>query len=253
MQDLLKQIKDLKLKIKETKEALNIESKKKNLKNLSDLMIQTDFWSDRKRAINISQEAENLKEEIESFENLAKALKDMEDLISLAQEYDDDSLKKDLDFRFRKILQDFSRLEFLLLFSDDLDNNNAIISIHAGTGGVDAQDFAEKLERLYLRWAEKKKFSVEIIDRSVASEAGIKSTVFKISGPYVYGRLKGENGVHRLVRISPFDAEKMRHTSFAGVEVIPELKDSEQVEIKDSDLKIDVFKSSGPGGQSVNT
>lgn len=253
MQDLLKQIKDLKLKIKKTKEALNIESKKKNLKNLSDLMIQTDFWSDRKRAINISQEAENLKEEIESFENLAKALKDMEDLISLAQEYDDDSLKKDLDFRFRKILQDFSRLEFLLLFSDDLDNNNAIISIHAGTGGVDAQDFTEKLERLYLRWAEKKKFSVEIIDRSVASEAGIKSSVFKISGPYVYGRLKGENGVHRLVRISPFDAEKMRHTSFAGVEVIPELKDSEQVEIKDSDLKIDVFKSSGPGGQSVNT
>ena len=253
MQDLLKQIKSFKLKLEEGKQALKIVSKKEKLEDLKVLISQDDFWQDKKQAVSISQQAENLKEDIDSFEKIENDINEIQDLAFLAQEYQDHGLEKDLKSRFEAVVKSFSSFEFLLLLSDDLDYNNAIVSIHAGTGGVDAQDFAEKLERLYLRWAEKKKFSVEIIDRAVANEAGIKNSVFKISGAYVYGRLKGENGVHRLVRISPFDAEKMRHTSFVGVEVLPEIKDLDQVEIKESDLKIDVFRSSGPGGQSVNT
>jgi peptide chain release factor 2 len=142
-------------------------------------------------------------------------------------------------------------LEFYLLFREVHDKNNTILAIHAGTGGVDAMDWAEMLMRMYLRYCDQKGFKTEIIDKTAGSEAGIKSVVFEVRGSYAFGNLKSEHGVHRLVRISPFDAEAMRHTSFALVEVIPEVDDDIKVEIKPEDLKIDTFRASGHGGQSV--
>ena len=253
MENLIKKLNDLKRKVFETKKILNIKNKKNKLQDLNFLISQSDFWNNNEKAILISQEAEDLRSEINRFEELEKEILEIEELAVLSGEYQDESVYNDINKKYEELNKKFSELEFLLLFSDESDNNNAILSIHAGSGGVDAQDFAEMIERMYLRFTEKKNFRVEILDRITANEAGIKTSVMKISGPYAYGYLKSENGVHRLVRISPFDAENMRHTSFVGVEVIPEIKSDEIIKIDDKDLRIDVYRSSGPGGQSVNT
>ena len=165
----------------------------------------------------------------------------------------DSKIEQEIVNKFQFYQAQFELLEFNVLFSGKFDKNNAILAIHAGTGGVDAQDWAQMLRRMYLRFCEKHGFSAIIVDETVGSEAGIKSCTLEINGLYAYGWLKSENGVHRLVRISPFDAEKMRHTSFALIEVIPEIEETETIEIKDSDLKIEVMRASGHGGQSVNT
>src|SRR3989344_4425758 len=154
---------------------------------------------------------------------------------------------------YEELKEELGKQEFFVLFSGKHDSSSAILSIHAGTGGVDAQDWAQILERMFLRFAEDKGWKVEVLDRTLGAEAGIKSATFRIDGKWAYGYLRSESGVHRLVRISPFDAEQMRHTSFALVEVIPELPEAENVEIKDADLRIDVYRASGPGGQGVNT
>ena len=250
--NLAKKLKDLKGKVEHIKKVLNFSDKKKSLDKLNSLMSANGFWDDNERAKKISQEAEALKTEIDLFIFFEKEIAEISDLMILAEEYDDSSVSEEIDKRLLQVQNKFSDLEFLLLFSEAHDNSNAIISIHAGTGGVDACDWAQMLERMYLRFAEKKGFKVEVLDRIVANEAGIKTSVLKISGLYAYGYLKGENGVHRLVRISPFDAENMRHTSFAGVEVVPEIKE-ELIPLSDKDLRVDVYRSSGPGGQSVNT
>ncbi len=166
---------------------------------------------------------------------------------------DDEKIEKEIEKNLEKISLDFSRMEFKILFSGNYDQENAIISIHAGTGGVDAQDWAEILLRMYLRFAEKHGLEAKLVDETRGGEAGIKSAVLEISGRYAYGWLKSENGVHRLVRISPFDAEKMRHTSFALVEVLPEADQIKEIDIKDDDLKVEVMRAGGHGGQSVNT
>lgn len=253
MEHLIKKLNDLREKVIKVKEVLNIERKKVKLIDFNFLISQSDFWNDNEKAIKITQEAEDLKKEIDRFEDLEQDIKNMEELAALSGEYQDDSVYEDISKKFIELEEKFTGLEFLLLFSGESDNSNVILSIHAGSGGVDAQDWAEILERMYLRFSEKKSFKVEILDRVMANEAGIKNSVLKISGPYAYGYLKSENGVHRLVRISPFDAESMRHTSFAGVEVIPEINDNNLVKIEEKDLRIDVYRSSGPGGQSVNT
>lgn len=250
--NLTKKIDDLSAKVEHIKNVLNFSNKKKILDDLNLSILANNFWEDKEKAIKISQEAENLKSEINLFIFFAKEINDIRDLISLAGEYNDESFDEEIDKRFLSLEKKFSELEFLLLFSEPTDNSNAIISIHAGSGGVDACDWAQMLERMFLRFSEKKGFKVEVLDRTVANEAGIKTSVLKISGAYAYGYFKSENGVHRLVRISPFDAEKMRHTSFAGVEVVPEIKE-DLILLNDKDLRIDVYRSSGPGGQSVNT
>ena len=163
------------------------------------------------------------------------------------------SLEKDIEKKYKALQQQFDRLEFFILLAGKYDQRNAIVAIHAGTGGVDAQDWAAILLRMYLRFCEKRGWLVKILDKSVGNEAGIKSVTFEIIGHYAFGFLKSENGVHRLVRISPYDAEKMRHTSFALVEVIPELDEIEVIKIDPKDLRIDTFLSSGHGGQSVQT
>jgi peptide chain release factor 2 len=215
-------------------------------------MSKSDFWQDRERAVTLSKQAEEYESEIIKWENLKKEITDLEQFVAEGVKEKDLSIAGEADKKYDELKRHYEELEFFVLFSEKYDRNNAIISIHAGTGGVDAQDWAQILERMFLRFAEKKNWSVELVDRNTGNEAGVKSASYRIIGSWAYGYLKSESGVHRLVRISPFDAEQMRHTSFALVEVIPELAETEDIEIKDGDLKIDTFRSSGAGGQNVN-
>ncbi len=174
------------------------------------------------------------------------------EFVKEARDEKDKAAEKEIASVLSDLEKRFETMEFFVLFSGKYDKNNAVLSVHAGTGGVDAQDWAEILERMYLRFFEKKAWRAEILDRTVGNEAGIKSAVIRVEGKFVFGYLKSEAGVHRLVRISPFDAEAMRHTSFALVDVVPELPESEGVEIRDEDLEMDTYRSSGAGGQNVN-
>jgi peptide chain release factor 2 len=253
MQDMLAKINELKIKLQEIESLLNIDQKKQKILELEDKMQDKDFWNDQDNAKMISQEAADLKEEVDELGDLNKEIVELLDITNQSIESDDESLEKDIKNKLEKLYKRFEKLEFKTLLSGQYDRDSAILAIHAGTGGTDAQDWAEMLERMYLRFCENKKFKVNILDRQTGNEAGIKSVIFEIQGSYAYGYLKSEAGVHRLVRISPFDAEKMRHTSFALAEVLPILEEVEDLELKEEDLEIDTFKSSGHGGQSVNT
>lgn len=212
-------------------------------------MSAADFWSDPDKAKKVSKKTADLRSELDTWEKLKNDLVELNDLSELG----DENLRQEIEDRLAEIEEIFSVLEFKTLFAGSQDTNNAIVSIHAGAGGTDAQDWAEMLFRLLSRFAEKKNFFAEILWESPGEEAGYKSITFRVAGRYAYGYLKSEAGVHRLVRISPFDAEKMRHTSFALVEVIPELEEISEIEIDPKDLRIDTFMSGGKGGQSVNT
>jgi len=212
-----------------------------------------DFWSDPEMAAAISKDYEDIRKEIESWENIRQEVGDLSELAKII-EVDDEAAQQDLENKSIELEKKFAQMEFAVLFNGLYDQGNAILSIHAGTGGVDAMDWASMLLRMYLRFSERHGFSAKIIDETPGAEAGIKSAVIEVSGRYAYGWLRSENGVHRLVRISPYDAEKMRHTSFALVEVLPETEAAdEKVAIKEEDLKIDVMRAGGHGGQSVNT
>lgn len=200
----------------------------------------------------VSRELEYEDKEIKIWQDLKIEITELEQLVAEAIKENDLSIADEANKKHQELKDQLEKLEFLVLFSGKYDKSNAIISIHAGTGGVDAQDWAQILERMYLRFAEKMGWQIELVDRNTGNEAGIKSSTIRIDGNWAYGYLKSEAGVHRLVRISPFDAEQMRHTSFALVEVIPELPESEAIEIKDGDLEIGTFRSSGAGGQNVN-
>lgn len=252
MDNLLKKIEELKKKILDSFKLLKIEERKKQIIFLREEMNRPDFWVDRQKAAETSRQAENEEREVKKWEDLKEEAEMLRELIKTAGE-EDEAIFKEAEQRTAELEKNFGEREFLVLFSGKYDRNNAILSVHAGTGGVDAQDWAEMLLRMYLRFAEKKGWRSEILDKTAGNEAGIKSANVRVAGIWAYGFLRGESGVHRLVRISPFDAEAMRHTSFALVEVIPELPEAEMIELKEEDLRIDVFRSSGPGGQSVNT
>jgi peptide chain release factor 2 len=224
---------DLKIKAQQLEEQMNV----------------SDFWSDQKRAQNISQDYQNIKSEVEKWEEIKKQAGD---LLELAQS-GDESLEKEIETQTTVLEKKFEEYELFLLLNGPYDQNNAIVAIHAGSGGTEAQDWAEMLLRMVTRFCEKENWRIEILDESRGAEAGYKSITFRVSGRYAFGYLKSEHGVHRLVRISPFDAEKMRHTSFALMEVLPELDEKIEVEIDPKDLRIDTFMSGGKGGQSVNT
>lgn len=216
-------------------------------------MAEPDFWDRPDLAKQKSQRFDELKQELDEWGSIEKNVRELLALAQEAENEEDHTLKPDIEKRYSELEKKFDSLEFYLLLSGEHDERNAIMAIHAGAGGVDAQDWAAMLLRMFLRFAEKKGWTVKIVDTSTGQEAGIKSTTLEIYGRYAYGYLKSEAGVHRLVRISPFDAEKMRHTSFALVEVLPELDDKTEIDIDDKDLRIDTFTSSGHGGQSVNT
>ncbi len=253
MKEVINQGEKLLSKIKQARQWLLLDKKLNRLQELALKMNQEDFWLDQHKATRLSREAAELKEEIDEWQNLKQATQEVVSLAQTALKEKDSSIQSDLRKKINQINERFSKLEFRAMLSGKYDAYHAILAIHAGTGGVDAQDWAQMMERMYLRYAEKKNFKVIILDRQAGQEAGIKTVVMEIKGPYAYGYLKNEAGVHRLVRISPFDAEKMRHTSFALVEVLPELEEIEDIKIKEEDLQIETFKSTGHGGQSVNT
>ena len=215
-------------------------------------MSRPDFWADRERAVETGKKAEELEREVGKWQALKTELTDLEQIAAEAIEVEDTSLNDDLEEKYVELMGKLADFEFLVLLSGKHDRANAILSIHAGTGGVDAQDWAEIIERMYLRLAEARGWRVQTIDRTVGNEAGIKSVTMHFSGAFAYGYLRSESGVHRLVRISPFDAEAMRHTSFALVEVIPELPDTAEIEVREEDLEFEAYRASGPGGQNVN-
>lgn len=253
MENLLKQLEELRERVLKTWELIDIDGQMSESRELKLEMNKPGFWDDQNRAIELGKRVEELDSEINKWEEIKIEIKDLEELVAVAEQEKDNSLHDDATKKYLELKDKFEKLEFYCLFSGEYDAGNTILSVHAGTGGVDAQDWAEMLERMYLRFAEKKNFKSEIVDYTAGNEAGIKSVTIAVKGRWSYGYLKGESGVHRLVRISPFDAEGMRHTSFALVEVIPELPESAALEINESDLKIDVYRSSGAGGQSVNT
>ncbi len=247
-----KEIAELKIKLSELETVLKLSEKRALILKNKELQSAPDFWDDQERAVFIGQETERLNVEVAPFDKMSLDLKETEDILVLAEQEKEEELLTELDKKIVELQTEFKDLEFYSLLTGEYDNGPAILSIHAGTGGVDAQDFAQMLERMYLRFAEKQNWQVEILEHTIANEAGIKSMMMRISGSFAYGYLQSENGVHRLVRISPFDGESLRQTSFALVEVIPELPEGEGITIRDEDLKVDVFRSSGPGGQNVN-
>ena len=214
-------------------------------------MKKEDFWQDIENSSKINQELSNLKKEISTCQKVDKDLQDMDELLIIAK--DDYSIIPELEDNLQNLMQLIDELEIKTLLNGPYDNYNCFLEVHPGAGGTEANDWAGMLLRMYERFCEKNYYQYEVIDYQKGEEAGVKSVTLRIKGYYPYGYFKVENGVHRLVRISPFDANKRRHTSFASVSVIPEFEKVENIDIKDSDLKIDVYHSSGAGGQSVNT
>ena len=216
-------------------------------------MNQPEFWKNQSRAKKVSQKLDDLKKEVSAWEKLQQETTELLEIAQLDEADQDVNLRKEAETKLQELQKKYEQLEFFTLLDEEYDRNDAIFSIHAGTGGVDAQDWTAMLLRMYLRFCERKGFKTRIVQESRGQEAGIKSVTVLVQGTWAYGYLKAEAGVHRLVRISPFDAEKMRHTSFALLEVLPDLGDLKSIELKEEDLKIDTFRSSGHGGQSVNT
>lgn len=211
-----------------------------------------DLWEKREEAERVLREKSALEREIDTFEQLAAALEEAQVLLELAQEADDRAAFEEAIAKIESVEQHLDAAELRRLLGGEHDFSNAIVSINAGEGGTDATDWAEMLLRMYLRWAEKQGFRTEILDYQPGDEAGIRSTTFLVTGDYAYGYLRTEQGVHRLVRISPFGSGAKRQTSFASVSVFPELDDSIEVEINEADLRIDTFRAGGAGGQHIN-
>lgn len=222
------------------------------MRELDELMAKPDFWEDAARAAEILKERSTLLSAVEEYRQREKQVEDLEVLLDLALEEEDEEALRDVEAELRKLERTFRDWELRLLMGSEEDKKNAIITIHAGAGGTEAQDWAEMLLRMYLRYAESKGFKTETLDLLPGDEAGVKSVTFTASGPYAYGHFKSEHGIHRLVRISPFDASGRRHTSFAAVQVLPEVDEKIEIEISDKDLRVDTFRASGPGGQHVN-
>jgi len=222
------------------------------LAHLEQQTSQPDFWSHAQKAAKISRKKSTIERDLQQWREIDEKTNDLGALLELAEESGDAALVKELTFELDQFESKLTALRLELLLSGELDPNNAIVAIHPGAGGTESQDWAQMLLRMYVRWAESKKFKVETLDLLPGEEAGVKSVTLSVTGAYAYGYLKAEAGVHRLVRISPFDANKRRHTSFASVFVYPEVDEDIDLVIEDKDLKIDTFRAGGAGGQNVN-
>jgi peptide chain release factor 2 len=230
----------------------DLEAKEKKIRELEKTTQQPGFWNDNQKAQSVLKEISELKKWSEQWHQLSQKTEDMVVLKGLAEEEEDPQAQREVEAGLEELKNELDDFEFKTVLSGEDDSKNAILAIHSGAGGTEAQDWAQMLLRMYTRWVERRGFEYDTIDFQAGEEAGIKSTTLEITGEYAYGYLKGESGVHRLVRISPFDANKRRHTSFASVFVYPEVEDNITVEINDDDLRIETFRASGAGGQHVN-
>lgn len=242
-------IKDDLLSLRET---LSIDKSKIKLQKLEAKTAKPDFWNDTENSQKILSEISKLSGKIKEFEKLKNNFDDLETLVELSCQENDDSSAEEIKQQFKSIKKELKQQTLSTLLTGEYDSQNAILTFHAGAGGTESQDWAEMLCRMYTRWAEKHKYKVKMLDFLDGEEAGFKSASLLVEGTNAYGYLKGENGVHRLVRISPFDASGRRHTSFASLEVIPEINDEIKIDINPEDIKMDVFRASGAGGQHVN-
>lgn len=243
-------IKALEQKIDSAKNKLDIDSSRSKMEKIAEQMSKADFWKDSSKAQSLSQEHAKLEKKVKPWLELSEKLDELKQLSDLG----DKSLKKEINEQLEELKKQYEQLQKSLRFSGPYDDHNALITLQAGAGGKDAQDWAQILERMYLKWADKTRgVKARLIEESKGEEAGIKSATIQIIGENAYGRLKGEHGVHRLVRLSPFNSAHSRETSFAMVEVLPQIDQSDEVAIDEKDLRIDVFRAGGHGGQSVNT
>jgi peptide chain release factor 2 len=249
MQPLLKRIKQLSQQVTAAFERLEIDDKKKQMSRLEDELATSEIWNNPTNAQNKSKQLAALTTMVDPWVTLSAQVADIVELI----EMNDESMVIEFEGQVSALEREYEMRRKDLFFNGEYDSDNAIIRLSAGVGGTDAQDWTEMLERMYLRWAEKAGMSTTIVERSTGEEAGIKSSVIEVNGPFAYGKLKSENGVHRLVRLSPFNSDNLRQTSFALVEVLPQIDTPDKVQIDDKDIKIDVYRAGGHGGQSVNT
>ena len=252
IEETSKQIENIKNKLAEIKETLSIDKLEEELKILEKETSTQEFWNNSENMAKVLSKINNLKKKITSYKNIENEIKTLSEMLELVAEEGDSDLEKEISENLNNVEKDVEELEISTLLSEKYDENNAIVTIHPGAGGTESQDWAEMLYRMYTRWANDNNFKIEELDYLDGEEAGLKSVTFLVSGSYAYGYLKSEHGVHRLVRISPFDSGGRRHTSFASVEVLPEINDDEDIYINPDDIKMDVYRASGAGGQHVN-
>lgn len=245
-------IKALKIKVENIAKIIRIDEQKARLAEIVAEENAPNFWNDTKKVAEIGKEKSKLNRILSIYENAKNALNDSDELFALAGAENDSEMLENLFAEAPKLEHKIKQIEIEIMLSDKNDSANAIISIQPGAGGTESQDWASMLYRMYLRWCERRGFKVELLDYQDGEEAGIKGVSFLIKGENAYGYAKSENGIHRLVRISPFDANKKRHTSFASVQVTPEIDDDIQIEIEEKDIRIDTYRASGAGGQHIN-
>ncbi|MBF1023845.1 MAG: peptide chain release factor 2 [Candidatus Nanogingivalaceae bacterium] len=249
MQPLKKRIQTLQSEVEQAKAALDFAALEQEMAALDERLNQPEIWHNPDEAQALAKKVASVRQTVEPWQTLGVQLADIAELMELG----DDDLLPEFEAQISALEQEFTRRKTDLLFSGPYDNREAVVRISAGVGGLDAQDFAAMLERMYLRWAEKSGMKADTLERSTNDDAGIKTAVLEISGPFAYGKLRSENGVHRLVRLSPFNADNLRQTSFALVEVLPKIDTPDEIAIDPNDLRIDVYRSGGKGGQGVNT
>jgi peptide chain release factor 2 len=246
-------IKNLDATLNSVEAVLDLDKMRREVAELNEQVAAPDLWDDQERAQAVTSKLSYLQGDLRRVEELRRRIDDLAVLWEMAEEENDAATRTEAQSELESLRKSIGELEVRTLLSGDYDPREALVTIRSEAGGVDAADFAEMLLRMYLRWAERHGYPVEVYDTSYAEEAGIKSATFAVKVPYGYGTLSVEQGTHRLVRISPFDNQGRRQTSFAGVEVVPVVEQSDHIDIPESDIRIDVFRSSGPGGQSVNT
>ena len=251
--DVYKQkLRDLEPELDKLSAALDIESARQEAARLEDETAQDGFWNDLERSQKVQMRLKQLQNKVARQEKLISSWEDLTALCEMGQEEDDPEILEELKAEFAALEEKVEETRMTTLLSGEYDNSNAILQFHAGAGGTEAQDWAQMLYRMYTRWAERHGFVYKILDYEDGDEAGIKSAAISIEGENAYGLLKSENGVHRLVRVSPFDANARRQTSFAAIEVMPELENDDSIEIRDEDIEMQVYRASGAGGQHVN-
>ncbi|MBQ6025893.1 MAG: peptide chain release factor 2 [Lachnospiraceae bacterium] len=238
--------------LKEVGESLDLEKKGFRVEEIEGIMEEEGFWNDAAKAQNYMKELKNLKDTIQEYKDLEAQYNDLYDLIEMVNEENDESMVEEVQAEFERFTNNFEEVRLATLLDGEFDKNNAIVTLHAGAGGTEACDWCSMLYRMYSMWAQSKGFSLELLDFLEGDEAGYKSVTMQINGMNAYGHLKSEHGVHRLVRISPFNAQAKRQTSFVSCDVMPDIEEDLDIDIPDDDIRIDVFRSSGAGGQKVN-